>query len=143
MTQQTTTTNTSPLPARSGWLQTLPDDRREAVYAVMRAIGDDADRAREEHERLRPRYGEVAVGAAHMDPFFRMEAAHEFLAGLRRGERPAEAGIAAQSAVLNAVRLHNGHRPRDVDWHRWERTCDGLIARLIVRVMVAAMGADR
>ena len=108
------------------WLKTLDADHLEAVYSVMRLIGTEADRADAEHLRLRPRYGEIAVGGAHMDPFFRSEALNGLLRALRTGANPTDAIIVGNAEANLAIKIWNKSR-RDYQVHR---AVDGEQAKL-------------
>ena len=72
----------------------------------------------EEHRRLAPRNGEIPVGGAHMDPFFRAEALRGLLGALRKGGRPREALLEGAEAGKLAIRLWN--RRGDYQVHRWD-----------------------
>lgn len=103
----------------------------DAVFAVMREIGREADRLDERSKSRLPRGG-LPVGGAHMDDFLPSNALHEFLRALRRGYRPDTAALLAKAATREAVRTWNRQRGTGpiggLDAHRWEGTCDDIIA---------------
>ena len=120
------------------WLDSLTEPQRQAVYAAMRDIGDRGQENLERHRRLSPPCGQIAAGAAHMDPFFHANAADEFLRLLRGGSAPEEAYAEACFQSAAAVAAHNLRRPKDVNWSRWVLCQDGNVARMMSTVRVAA-----
>lgn len=56
----------------------------EALFAVMRRLGADADRYRDEAQRLSAPHGTVAVGGAHMEPLVKAVILEGYLRALRR-----------------------------------------------------------
>ena len=98
------------LPPLKGWLAGLPPETRETVFALMRDIDHVAERANEQHMQLRPEYGEIAVGGAHMDPFFRCEGLRGLLRGLRDGMTPSDAARAGNDAANYAIGRWNASR---------------------------------
>lgn len=119
-------------PALKGWLAGLPDATREAVYAVMRDMDTKAERANARHMELRPRYGEIAVGGAHMDPFFEYEGLRAMLRDLHDGGTPLHACVVGNEAAnyaigrWNASREWQVHRAKDSERTALEYQCSRL-----------------
>jgi hypothetical protein len=111
------------------WLESLSPRRREGVFAAMREIGLRADEAGHRSRALQPRYGEIAVGSAHMDPFFEQNAAEAFLRALRQGSTPIQAGELAKVESRYAIRKWNDSREYQV--HVWVGREDGNIDSMV------------
>lgn len=129
-------------PALKGWLAGLPDATREAVYVIMRDMDAKAERANTRHMELRPRYGEIAVGGAHMDPFFEYEGIRGMLRALRDGMTPSDACAAGNEAAnyaigrWNASREWQVHRAKDSERTALKYQC----LRLQLAVQKGAIG---
>ena len=122
----------------SSWLMDLDLEPRERVFAVMRWWDREAHRLREEHRRLSPPSGQIAVGGSHMDPFFCAEAIDGVLASLRIGKVPSEAQKDGAQRGSYAVYVWNAQRP-DAQVHRWRHTCDSLTEAVIMDVEKASV----
>jgi hypothetical protein len=72
----------------------------------------ELSRCYSENIRLRPFAGEVAVGGAHMDPFFRYEALRAFVRSVEGGYTRDEAVAAGNEAANFAIRKWNYSRGR-------------------------------
>ena len=94
-----------------------PIDLTEAVLEVMRDIRREADRANDEHRKLLPPFGSIAVGGAHMDPFFRSEALCGFLRALGNRKSVPEAIEAGNVDANFAITKWNQSR-KDYQVHR-------------------------
>jgi len=108
----------------------------------MRELGAEAERLLDVSRRLMPRYDEVALGGAHMDPFFKGNAIEEFLRALRKGHAPDTAAIFAKAAARDSVRTWNRQRGGDYQTHRWESTADDYIDAM-ARHVEAAFGTPQ
>lgn len=99
-------------------------------------ISQEADRADAQHRALSPPYGSIAVGGAHMDPFFRSEALRAFIhAAAINPCTPADAVQAGNEAANFAVKKWNASRG-DYQVHRalnGEESHLWHIARRIIR----------
>lgn len=102
------------------YFETLSPDGRRALYTFMKFIDGEVDYCLEEHRRLSPRQGEVAVGAAHFDPWLRAAVTQVYLSGLRVGKTPNDARDGAIKHGWLCVKKHNEKRPKDINWQRWE-----------------------
>lgn len=120
------------------WLMELPELNRLLVYSTMRRIGGRADKAEREHNNLRPGYGEVAVGGAHMDPFFKSQVLHKFLDGLRAGQQPGVAARYAKEEGQFCVRKWNEARRGDVHVHRHFLSADHHVDLALKEITEAA-----
>ncbi len=98
----------------------------ELLYAAMREIDAQSMKYEHEHRRLSPPYGSVAVGGAHMDPFFRAEGLRGFLRGLRDKKSPEEAEQMGCEAGAFAINKWNNSR-LDYVVHRWEKSVDSVV----------------
>lgn len=104
-------------------------DRR---HELLRLLDEEHLRQNKEHRKLSPRNGEIPVGGAHMESFFRMEGVGGIIQALRDGQGILEAVAHGKAIASFAVRLWNGRREWQV--HRWEKTCDDYFDRLMVRI---------
>ena len=105
-------------------------DKWEPVYKAMREIDAKALKYQHEHQRLSPPYGAIAVGGAHMDPFFRAEGLWAFLASLG-GQVPVnsvleEAEQAGHEASAFAISKWNASRLDHVV-HRYAGSADAEV----------------
>jgi hypothetical protein len=107
----------------------------DAVFAAMRAIDADAQNRLRRSRELSPRYGEIAVGGAHMDYFIPGEALSEFLRGLRKGAHPDAAVAAAKVYAREMVARWNKHRGGDYQTHLSEGCADTTIDQAWRRVL--------
>ena len=110
---------------------------KEAVFAVMREIGADAERRLQKSRDLMPRYGEIAAGGDHMREFFPADALSTFLRGLRNGYDPDTAALLAKTSSRRSVKRWNQHRGGDYQTHVWEETAFAAVDRAVVRVKSA------
>lgn len=99
----------------------------EAVFAVMRAIGSDAEHRLQRARELSPRYGEIAAGGAHMDYFVPGEALSELLRVFRKGSHPDEAAAAAKVYAREMVAKWNKHRGGDYQTYLSDGCADTTI----------------
>lgn len=105
---------------------------REQVLEEMRRLEDELAKHRSEEQRLRPRYGEVAVGSADFDHLLNATIAEEFLRVIRRGDTPEVACRAAKVASRDCITKWNSHGCKSRmpvssyhEYHRWEGSGDG------------------
>ncbi len=103
------------------WLDSLTPAQVTAVHEMMRRIRAKADEANEQHRALSPPYGQIAVGGAHMDPFFRSEALNGFLRALSNGADPMSAVEIGNTDANYAIEKFNKSRGNDYVVHRaWD-----------------------
>lgn len=121
----------------TGWLASLDIRARNGVLDAMRVCGAKALQYAEEHRRLSPPPGTIAVGGSHMDPFFLAEGLEAFLSALRQGQHPDGAWDAGRLAAATAVKKWNESR-KDFQVHRWTGTCDALLNSEKARILEAA-----
>ena len=98
----------------------------------LRRIGEELDKQLKEHRALLPRWDEIPVGGAHMDPFFRAEALRGLLSALRKRVPivlAIEAGVAEAKA---AIAIWN--RRREYQVHRWDGWVEGYLHSVIRRI---------
>ena len=86
----------------------------------MRKIDDEAEQAYALHRELSPRYGEVAVGGAHMDSFFRAEGIRGLCSAVNRGLSVSEAVEAGNQRAKEAIQKWNARKGVDFTIKRWE-----------------------
>lgn len=110
------------------WLESLPEEQKQAAYAAMREIDARAQQADKNERALRAPQGSIPVGSAGFDEFIRAEGPNEFLRGLRKGLTPEQAEAAAKVYAREAVAKHNAAR-KDRDWQRADMTGDSAIER--------------
>lgn len=101
--------NVSTLP---GWLGTLSENQRESVFSLMRDAGNKANALLEEHNRLRPRPGELAAGGAHIDPMVKAYAIEGMHRALNRGATIDEAMAAGKAEARLTVNNFNSKIPK-------------------------------
>jgi len=100
----------------------------ESTLALLRALGEAHAVELSHHNALRPPPGTLAVGGAHMDPFFRMEALDGVMEALRAGVDVNGAIAAGKQRSTVTVRLWNScreyqvHRSAETVWRFTERT---------------------
>lgn len=99
------------------WLNDMTEDRRQLVYAQMRAEGETMTRYYNS-----PTQGGsgLAVGAASFDDVMKAEVRRDFLAALRKGMSPSAACDDAKARARGYVAKHNAQRTKDISWQRWE-----------------------
>ena len=116
------------------WLDTLTDP--EPVFAVMRQLREKADRLLVESRACLPRFGEVAIGGAHMDGLMRGEGLCKFLHELSKGLTPQ---CAAESAKAEAALYANNWNKR-ASYHvqRWPHGADALIDDAMRAILTSA-----
>lgn len=114
--------------AAPAWLDTLDVNAHERVLDAMRQVHDQADAAAKREIALKPRGGEIPVGAAGFDEFLSSEARNQFLMGVNKGQDPAAAADAARAWARGAVSRHNAQRAKDVNWQRASTHADTTIA---------------
>lgn len=100
---------------------------RVPVLEAMIALEGEIARHRAEEQRLRPRYGEIAVGSADFDHLLNATIAEEFLRVIRRGDTPDVACRESQKASRDCITKWNAHGCRSRmpvsshhEYHRWE-----------------------
>lgn len=105
---------------------------REPVLEAMRNIEGEIAYHRAEEQRLRPRYGETAVGSADFDHLLNATIAEEFIRVIRRGDTPDVACREAKKASRDCITKWNAHGCRSRvpvsshhEYHRWEGCGDG------------------
>lgn len=128
------------------WLDSLTPDQREAAYVVMREIRNEADRANDQHRALLPPHGQIAVGGAHMDPFFRSEALNGFLSALGHGAQPFPAAEIGNTDANYAIEKFNKSRGNDYVVHRalnMEQPHLEELARRVTRATEGTAGAPQ
>jgi hypothetical protein len=103
---------------------------REELFEFMRKLGSERCRYESEARKLCPRFGEIAVGSAHFDPFVRQAVIEEFLSQLRKGATPEEARDRTIEYGRKCVAVHNAKRPKDINWARWSDTATDFVERL-------------
>jgi hypothetical protein len=84
-----------PQPLYKGWLGTLDEETLERTLAAMRDCRAASDGYLEQHRKMQPRYGEVAIGSADVDLLIQGEGIATFLGELSKGLAPPEAMEAA------------------------------------------------
>lgn len=122
------------------WLQSLSDEIRERVYAVMRTIDMEASHYDKKYRRNVPRHGESSAwGVAWFDDWIQSEVRREFLRNLRT-LNPKSAAEATQMYAIECVKKHNAKfsRPNGYQYHRSENTAESLIAWCRQRVLEEA-----
>ena len=124
------------------WLMSLGEGPREKVFVVMRGLNDEVDKLEKKHRELSPRYGEIAAGGAHMDPFFKTEAIRGFLRSLRNGGTPEEAVAAGSTDADYAVEKWNKSRGRDYHTHRSAKGSQDSILWDYARRVIRAAGSN-
>lgn len=77
----------------------------------------EADRCYDQHRTLMPPYGSIAVGGAHMDPFFRHESLRALIKSAYAGDTPKEQVAKGNEAANFAIKKWNNSR-RDYQVHR-------------------------
>lgn len=104
---------------------------REHVLEEMRSLEAEIARHRSEEQRLRPRYGEVAVGSADFDHLLNAAVAEEFLRSIRKGDTPDVACREAKKASRDCITKWNAHGCKSRmpvsshhEYHRWEGSGD-------------------
>lgn len=112
------------------WLASLADDARELAFALMREVGEEADRHMKAAQRADGDGVLLPVGAGHFDDLLAWCVRWGFLSALRRGCTPAESCAAAKLEARTCVARHNARRPREVTWQRWEGAGDTEAERL-------------
>lgn len=111
--------------------ETLAESKREKLFAIMRTLGDEADRY---FEKGRERYDMVPVGAALFDETLRGAVRLELVSALRTAPDLGVAAVRAGDAVRVWVCKHNERRPRDVNWQRWSEAGQDMLAHLVASV---------
>lgn len=113
---------------------------REQVLEEMRRLEDELAKHRSEEQRLRPRYGEVAVGSADFDHLLNATIAEEFIRCIRRGDTPDVACREAKKASRDCITKWNAHGCKSrmpvsghFEYHRWEGSGDGYAEALRAR----------
>jgi len=101
-----------------GWLGSLPDDRREAVFALMRQRDEEAQRLLEQHRQLSPPAGQLAAGGSHVDPMMKAYAIEATHRALSRGATIEEAIAAGKAEADLTARKFNATRPGEYQVHR-------------------------
>lgn len=119
------------------WLDIQTADAKERIFTVMRALRDEAAKLEEEHRRLTPPAGQIAVGGSHMDPFFKANATQEFLGALGRGDDPAKAAARATEESKAAITKWNTSRGKDIHTHRWDGAMDARLQDHVRAIMKA------
>jgi hypothetical protein len=113
-----------------GWLGSLSDVQRESVFTIMRKVGADKDRLLEEHRRLSPRYGEIAVGGAHIDLMIQAYAREDLLCALNKGATVVEAIEAGKAVARLAAQKFNASRKHEYQVHRPEGMADAALEHI-------------
>jgi hypothetical protein len=108
----------------SEWLMSLPETQREAVNAILRKMNEEAERLLAKHKQLSPRYGEIPMGGAHIDPMVQAYAIEGMLRAVLRGATVDEAIEAGKQDARLTVQKWNAIRKRDVHTQRWEGMAD-------------------
>ena len=106
------------------YFETLTETDRENLFAFMRQLDKEIERLEASHRQLSPSYGQVAVGAAHFDPWLRADTTREYLNALRKGSDPDDALAQALLYGRFCVAKHNKKRPKDINWQRWEDSAE-------------------
>jgi len=101
------------------WYKTLTQQNREVLFGEMRKIDKIIEKLRQKYMELSPKYGEIAVGGAHMDSFFEMVEYEGFLRGLRKGNDP-------------SFSLKLGLKDRQAAIIKWNRQREWQVHRHIV-----------
>lgn len=127
----------------SHWLDSLTPEQKESVFAVMRDIRAEADRANDQHRALLPPHGQIAVGGAHMDPFFRAEALNGFLSALSRGASPVSAVEIGNTDANYAIEKFNKSRSNDYVVHRARDMEESHLGEMARRVERAVAGTTQ
>lgn len=120
----------APAAKLENWLQSLPEDHRQQVYAAMRQVGELAQHEWQEAQRLEPPHGQLAAGSQGFDHVARAVGADGYLRALRRGVAPDDARASAAAEVAVAVATHNAKRPTDVNWRRDTAAESGFLDRV-------------
>ena len=81
--------------------------RLEDRYALLRFLDSKYAEYNSQHLKLRPPHGTIAVGSAHMDPWFLCVGLEAAIRELRSGKTQEEATEAAYRASSEAVTLWN------------------------------------
>ena len=119
------------------WHETLDEAARESLFGIMRSMDLDSLKDEKRYRELSPRFGEIAVGARHFDPWIRFYAAQEFLAALRTGSSVAEARDITRREARLAIKSHNANTPNDIHWQRAPCHADTCIDWLVEQVQRA------
>lgn len=114
-------------------IDTLPPDRRDSLFALMRRFGDE-ELYYMQQGRETP--GTIPVGPALFDEVIKGAARQELLQALRTAAGPEEAFNTARAALKIWVVNHNNRRRRDIGWGRWENFGQSELERLIRAVQV-------
>jgi len=105
----------------------------DLVLSEMRLMRRDAERLLAKHRELLPRYNEVSVGGAAIDPLSRGEALHTFLNSLGFMS-PEDALTAAKETARLFIRKHNDSHSRDYVVLRSEEQDDSYLWRCFDRI---------
>lgn len=82
---------------------------RVPVLEAMIALEGEIAYHRAEEQRLRPRYGEIAVGSADFDHLLNATIAEEFIRVIRRGDTPEVACREAKKASRDCITKWNAY----------------------------------
>lgn len=105
---------------------------RVPVLEAMIALEGEIAYHRAEEQRLRPRFGEIAVGSADFDHLLNATIAEEFIRCIRKGDTPEVACRGAKKASRDCITKWNSYGCRSRmpvsshhEYHRSESAGDG------------------
>lgn len=126
------------------WWASLPPDRQEALFAVMREMGEAQNRAWATALRLAPPYGTIGLGSADFDYVLEGQVIGKFLGSLRGGSDPEKAHAEAKAEGVLTVQRWNlrGSMSRitfgaRANLHRDAKAGDPIADRWLARIRAA------
>jgi hypothetical protein len=125
---------------QASWLESLTEETRQRVFAVMRKVRDESTRYCEKGYTMNRGTGiTIPVGAAGFDEIVRGEVLASYLRALGKGQCPTEAIEYAKREAREMVKSHNGRR-KDYTWQRADMTADSTVEYAHNRVVDAVVG---
>lgn len=122
--------------------ETLPDERREALFARMRGLSLESEYRFAKARELTPPASTIVVGGADFDEVLKGEVIASYLRAIRQGKTPTEALAITEADRTSYVRKWNKRRGNDYVVHRSETDAEqSLIERVHRQVMQATEAA--
>lgn len=112
------------------WYNDIGPEKREKLFAAMRALDSEAQRQYEKAKKLTPPSGTIGVGGADFEELLKAEVISSYLRPLRNGKTPAEALANAEKDRTEFVKKFNQKRGKDYVVHRSETAEQSLIDRI-------------